>query len=110
MVAAAKSVAQAAVAVQQTHARHILIKVTPTMSAYDAKRKLGELKERLGVALLPVLIAAGNALVRLADFAAPFVDKLGEFVEKGVAAAFEALGKAWEFAAPWAEKIFGFLN
>lgn len=39
--------AKAAVAVQQTHARHILIKVTPTMSAYDAKRKLGELKERL---------------------------------------------------------------
>jgi len=33
--------------VQQTHARHILIKVTPTMSAYDAKRKLIELKERL---------------------------------------------------------------
>ncbi len=39
--------AQAAAAVQQTHARHILIKVTPTMSAYDAKRKLMELKERL---------------------------------------------------------------
>jgi peptidyl-prolyl cis-trans isomerase SurA len=39
--------AQAAAAVQQTHARHILIKVTPTMSAYDAKRKLTELKERL---------------------------------------------------------------
>src|SRR5471032_2140920 len=39
--------AQAAAAVQQTHARHILIKVTPTMSAYDAKRKLIELKERL---------------------------------------------------------------
>lgn len=38
---------QAAAAVQQTHARHILIKVTPTMSAYDAKRKLMELKERL---------------------------------------------------------------
>lgn len=38
---------QAAAAVQQTHARHILIKVTPTMSAYDAKRKLVELKERL---------------------------------------------------------------
>ena len=32
---------------QQTHARHILIKVTPTMSAADAKRKLLELKERL---------------------------------------------------------------
>ena len=27
-------------AVQQTHARHILIKVTPTMTAADAKRKL----------------------------------------------------------------------
>ncbi|WP_296001685.1 peptidylprolyl isomerase [Rugamonas sp.] len=39
--------AAAAAAVQQTHARHILIKVTPTMSAYDAKRKLVELKERL---------------------------------------------------------------
>lgn len=39
--------AQAAPVVQQTHARHILIKVTPTMSAYDAKRKLTELKERL---------------------------------------------------------------
>jgi peptidyl-prolyl cis-trans isomerase SurA len=39
--------AQAAAAVQQTHARHILIKVTPTVSAYDAKRKLAELKERL---------------------------------------------------------------
>jgi peptidyl-prolyl cis-trans isomerase SurA len=33
--------------VQQTHARHILIKVTPTMTAVDAKRKLLELKERL---------------------------------------------------------------
>ncbi len=33
--------------VQQTHARHILLKVTPTMSASDAKRKLLELKERL---------------------------------------------------------------
>lgn len=39
--------AQAAASVQQTHARHILIKVTPTMSAADAKRKLTELKERL---------------------------------------------------------------
>jgi peptidyl-prolyl cis-trans isomerase SurA len=39
--------AQAAAAVQQTHVRHILIKVTPAMSAYDAKRKLAELKERL---------------------------------------------------------------
>ncbi len=33
--------------VQQTHARHILIKVTPTVSASDAKHKLTELKERL---------------------------------------------------------------
>jgi peptidyl-prolyl cis-trans isomerase SurA len=39
--------AQAVAAVQQTHARHILIKVTPTMSAADAKRKALELKERL---------------------------------------------------------------
>lgn len=38
---------QAAAAVQQTHARHILIKVTPAVSAYDARRKLTELKERL---------------------------------------------------------------
>jgi peptidyl-prolyl cis-trans isomerase SurA len=33
--------------VQQTHARHILLKVTPTMSVNEAKRKLAELKERL---------------------------------------------------------------
>ena len=33
--------------VQQTRARHILIKVTPTMTAADAKRKLLDLKERL---------------------------------------------------------------
>lgn len=39
--------AQAAASVQQTHARHILIKVTPAVSAADAKRKLIELKERL---------------------------------------------------------------
>jgi peptidyl-prolyl cis-trans isomerase SurA len=39
--------AQAVAAVQQTRARHILLKVTPTMSAADAKRKLLELKERL---------------------------------------------------------------
>lgn len=38
---------QAVAAVQQTHVRHILIKVTPTVTAYDAKRKLTELKERL---------------------------------------------------------------
>jgi peptidyl-prolyl cis-trans isomerase SurA len=36
-----------AAAQQQTHARHILIKVSPTMTAADAKRKLVELKERL---------------------------------------------------------------
>ncbi|WP_229202080.1 peptidylprolyl isomerase [Pseudoduganella aquatica] len=39
--------AQAAAAVTQTRARHILIKVTPTTSAADAKRKLEDLKERL---------------------------------------------------------------
>jgi peptidyl-prolyl cis-trans isomerase SurA len=39
--------AQAVAAVQQTHARHILLKVTPTLSAAEAKRKLAELKERL---------------------------------------------------------------
>jgi len=38
---------QAAATVQQTHARHILIKVTPTTSAADAKRKLAEMKEKL---------------------------------------------------------------
>ncbi|TWI61539.1 peptidyl-prolyl cis-trans isomerase SurA [Pseudoduganella lurida] len=39
--------AQAEAAVEQTHARHILLKVTPTTTAADAKRKLAELKERL---------------------------------------------------------------
>ena len=39
--------AQAVAAVQQTHARHILLKVTPTLSAAEAKRKLVDLKERL---------------------------------------------------------------
>lgn len=34
-------------AVQQTHARHILIKVTPTVTAADARRILTELKQRL---------------------------------------------------------------
>jgi peptidyl-prolyl cis-trans isomerase SurA len=34
-------------AVQQTHVRHILLKVTPTMTAGEAKRKLAEMKERL---------------------------------------------------------------
>jgi peptidyl-prolyl cis-trans isomerase SurA len=43
--AAAKD--KAADAVQQTRARHILIKVTPTMSAAEAKRKLAEMKERI---------------------------------------------------------------
>jgi peptidyl-prolyl cis-trans isomerase SurA len=39
--------AAAAAAVQQTHARHILIKVNQVVSAQDAKRKLTEVKERL---------------------------------------------------------------
>lgn len=33
--------------VQQTHARHILIKVTPTMTEGEVKRKLLELKEKM---------------------------------------------------------------
>ena len=33
--------------VQQSHVRHILLKVTPTLTADQAKRKLAELKERL---------------------------------------------------------------
>lgn len=33
--------------VQQTHARHILIKVSPAVTAADARRKLLELKQRL---------------------------------------------------------------
>ncbi len=33
--------------VQQTHARHILIKVNQIVSAADARRKMSELKERL---------------------------------------------------------------
>ncbi|TWC69924.1 peptidylprolyl isomerase [Herbaspirillum sp. SJZ099] len=37
----------AAPAVQQTHVRHILIKVNQVVTAADAKRKLAELKERL---------------------------------------------------------------
>ena len=36
-----------AVAQQQTHVRHILLKVTPTLTAAEAKRKLTDLKERL---------------------------------------------------------------
>ncbi|AVR94915.1 peptidylprolyl isomerase [Pseudoduganella armeniaca] len=39
--------AQAEAAVQQTHARHILLKVTPTLNAADAKRRLAEIKQRL---------------------------------------------------------------
>lgn len=38
---------QAEAAVQQTHARHILIKVTPAVTAADAKRKLLDIRERL---------------------------------------------------------------
>ena len=37
----------AAAPVQQTHVRHILIKVTPTVTAAEARRKLLDLKERL---------------------------------------------------------------
>ncbi|MDY7545148.1 peptidylprolyl isomerase [Glaciimonas sp. CA11.2] len=37
----------AAAPVEQTHARHILIKVTPTVSAAEAKKRLLELKDRL---------------------------------------------------------------
>ncbi|WP_338767774.1 peptidylprolyl isomerase [Massilia sp. METH4] len=39
--------AQAEAAVEQTHARHILLKVTPSTSADDAKRKLAEMKAKL---------------------------------------------------------------
>lgn len=39
--------AVAAGTVQQTHARHILIKVSPAVTAADARRKLLELKQRL---------------------------------------------------------------
>lgn len=38
---------EAAAVQQQTHARHILLKVTPTLTAAEARRKLTELKERL---------------------------------------------------------------
>ena len=38
---------QATAAVEQTHARHILIKVNQVVSAAEARRKLQELKERL---------------------------------------------------------------
>jgi peptidyl-prolyl cis-trans isomerase SurA len=36
-----------ATAQQQTHARHIVLKVTPTMTAAEAKHKLADFKERL---------------------------------------------------------------
>jgi len=44
-----RSLAEAAAqeSVQQTHARHILLKVTPAMNAAEVKRKLTELKERI---------------------------------------------------------------
>jgi peptidyl-prolyl cis-trans isomerase SurA len=42
---AAKAVDKATV--QQTHVRHILLKVSPTMTAVEAKRKLAEMKERI---------------------------------------------------------------
>ncbi|MGS0743075.1 peptidylprolyl isomerase [Glaciimonas sp. GG7] len=45
--AAAEADKPAVAPVEQTHARHILIKVTPTVSAVEAKRRLLELKERL---------------------------------------------------------------
>jgi peptidyl-prolyl cis-trans isomerase SurA len=38
---------ETAVAQQQTHVRHILLKVTPTLTAAEARRKLTDLKERL---------------------------------------------------------------
>jgi peptidyl-prolyl cis-trans isomerase SurA len=41
------SAATAPATVEQTHARHILIKVNQVVSAVDARRKLTELKERL---------------------------------------------------------------
>ena len=39
--------AQAVASVQQTHARHILIKVTPTMTVAEATHRLVDLRERL---------------------------------------------------------------
>ncbi|WP_426116559.1 peptidylprolyl isomerase [Massilia sp. PWRC2] len=44
---AAAAAAPDVAAQQQTHARHIVIKVTPTMTAAEAKHKLADLKERL---------------------------------------------------------------
>jgi peptidyl-prolyl cis-trans isomerase SurA len=45
--AAAASTDTAAAPIQQTHVRHILIKVTPTVTAAEARRRLADLKERL---------------------------------------------------------------
>ncbi|HEY8102427.1 MAG TPA: peptidylprolyl isomerase [Burkholderiaceae bacterium] len=44
---AASGGAAATTAIQQTHARHILIKVNQVVSSADAQRKLNDLKERL---------------------------------------------------------------
>lgn len=44
---AAAPVVPEAAAQQQTHVRHILLKVTPTMTAAEAKHKLADLKERI---------------------------------------------------------------
>jgi peptidyl-prolyl cis-trans isomerase SurA len=38
---------QAAAVVQQTHARHILLKLTPTMSEADARKKLTEIRGKI---------------------------------------------------------------
>jgi len=38
---------QAAAAVQQTHARHILLKITPTQTEADARKKLADFKARI---------------------------------------------------------------
>ena len=45
--AAATPTDTAAAAIQQTHVRHILIKVTPTVTAAEARRRLLDLKERI---------------------------------------------------------------
>ncbi|PFH08837.1 peptidyl-prolyl cis-trans isomerase SurA [Collimonas sp. PA-H2] len=45
--AAASVPKDTAAPVQQTHVRHILIKVTPTVTAAEARRRLVDLKERL---------------------------------------------------------------
>jgi len=45
--AAAAAADTAAAPVQQTHVRHILIKVTPTVTAAEARRRLADLKERI---------------------------------------------------------------